>query len=349
MAGLNLDGVVRRFGPTLAVDRVTLDVADGSFVALLGPSGCGKTTLLRLIAGFEAPDEGRIAIGGDDVTGLPPEARDLGMVFQSYALWPHMTVAENVGFAKALWTLPRAEAAARVEAALDLVGLAGHARRRPAELSGGQRQRVALARCFAKRPRVVLLDEPLANLDAHLREAMLVEFRRFHRETGATFIYVTHDQAEAMSLADRIAVMNAGRLEQVAAPERLYAEPATAMVAAFVGAGQLVPVTVAGSTAPGRLAATLWDQGVELRGHDVTGPATACLRPRDLGLTDADAPGAIPARLALATYQGGYWYLDLVPEADASCPLRLESDRPPPGQGSRLGVTLRDGWVLPGG
>ncbi len=135
MAGLNLDGVVRRFGPTLAVDRVTLDVADGSFVALLGPSGCGKTTLLRLIAGFEAPDDGRIAIGGDDVTGLPPEARDLGMVFQSYALWPHMTVAENVGFAKALWTLPKAEAAARVEAALDLVGLAGHARRRPAELS----------------------------------------------------------------------------------------------------------------------------------------------------------------------------------------------------------------------
>ncbi len=345
MAGLSLEGVTRRFGPTTAVDRVSLEIADGSFVALLGPSGCGKTTLLRLIAGFETPDEGRIAIGGDDVTGLPPEARDLGMVFQSYALWPHMTVAENVGFAKALWTLPKPEAGRRIEAALDLVGLAGYARRRPAELSGGQRQRVALARCFAKRPRVVLLDEPLANLDAHLREAMLVEFRRFHRETAATFVYVTHDQAEAMALADRIAVMNGGRLEQVAAPERLYAEPATAMVARFVGAGQLVPVTVSGPTAPGRLAADLWGRPVELRGHGAAGPATACLRPRDLSLSDA--PDAIAARLAFATYQGGFWHLELVPEADDGQRLRLESDRPPPAPGSRLGLALRDGWVLP--
>jgi iron(III) transport system ATP-binding protein len=346
MASLSLEGVSRRFGPTTAVDRVSLDVADGSFVALLGPSGCGKTTLLRLIAGFEAADDGLIRIGGDDVTGLAPEARDLGMVFQSYALWPHMTVAENVGFAKALWTLPKAEAAARVGAALDLVGLADYGRRRPAELSGGQRQRVALARCFAKRPRVVLLDEPLANLDAHLREAMLVEFRRFHRETGATFVYVTHDQAEAMSLADRIAVMNGGRLEQVAAPERLYAEPATAMVARFVGAGQLVPVTVMGRAGPGRLAADLWGHQVELRGADIAGPATACLRPRDLVL--ADGPGAISARLAFSTYQGGFWHLELVPDADASQRLRLESDRPPPAPGSRLGLALRDGWVLPG-
>lgn len=352
MSAVTVSGLVKAFGAVRAVDDVSFELPSGAVLGLLGPSGCGKTTLLRCIAGLETPDDGTIAIGQATVFAergrvlVPPERRELGMMFQSYAIWPHMTVAENVAFGLKVRGWNAAKTARRIEEALDLVRLPGYGRRYPGELSGGQMQRVVLARCLAYHPALLLLDEPLANLDAHLREAMLVEFRRFHRETAATFVYVTHDQAEAMSLADRIAVMNGGRLEQVAAPERLYAEPATAMVARFVGAGQLVPVTVAGSIGPGRLAADLWGCRVELRGDDVTGPATGCLRPRDLAL--ADGPDAIPARLAFSTYQGGFWHLELVPEADASQRLRLESDRPPPAPGSRLGLAVRDGWVLPG-
>ncbi|WP_029008473.1 ABC transporter ATP-binding protein [Azospirillum halopraeferens] len=353
MAGLTLDRVTRRFGPAVAVDGVSLEVRDGEFVALLGPSGCGKTTLLRLVAGFEAPDDGVIAIGGETVARpgavVPPERRGLGMVFQSYALWPHMSVADNVAYALKVRRLPAAERTARVARALELVGLAGLAGRRPQQLSGGQRQRVALARCLAMRPRVVLLDEPLANLDAHLRDAMQEEFRRVHRETGATILYVTHDQAEAMALADRVAVMDRGRLEQVATPRDLYRAPATAMVAGFVGRGMLVPVTVRSGAGAGRVAVGLWGHGAVVRGDGCPGESRRlCLRARDLDLAPADGEGVLAARVVGIAFQGAVSRVTLA-AGPSGAELHLDCEGEPPPPGVAVGVRVRDGWLLPEG
>ncbi|MDR7419223.1 MAG: ABC transporter ATP-binding protein [Armatimonadota bacterium] len=221
--------------PVTAVDDVTLEVAAGEFVSLLGPSGCGKTTLLRMIAGFEVPTAGEISLAGQTVTHLPPNARDTAMVFQSYALFPHLDVFENVAFGLRVRGTAAGEIAERVAQALRLVGLGGLERRSPDQLSGGQQQRVALARAVVTRPRVLLLDEPLSNLDAKLREQMRVELRRIQRDLGITAIYVTHDQVEAMTLADRIVVLDRGRIQQVAPPAELYARPANPFVAEFVG------------------------------------------------------------------------------------------------------------------
>ncbi|HEY0780380.1 MAG TPA: sn-glycerol-3-phosphate ABC transporter ATP-binding protein UgpC [Gemmatirosa sp.] len=222
-------------GGQVAVHGVDLDVAPGEFVVLVGPSGCGKSTTLRMIAGLEAASAGRVAIGDVDVTATPPADRDIAMVFQTYALYPHMTVRENLGFALRLRGRPRADVAARVAAAADTLGLTPLLDRRPRALSGGQRQRVAIGRAIVREPRVFLFDEPLSNLDAKLRVQMRREIAALHRRIGATTIYVTHDQVEAMTLGDRIVVMRAGRVEQVATPAALYARPATACVAAFVG------------------------------------------------------------------------------------------------------------------
>ncbi|MFD2845553.1 ABC transporter ATP-binding protein [Paracoccus cavernae] len=227
MTGLRLSNIGRSYGETKVLTGIDLEIAAGEFVAVLGPSGCGKTTLLRLVAGFDRPDEGTITLGDRLVAGgkvmVPPERRGIGIVFQNYALWPHMSVAENVGYALKVARLPGAEREARVARALGTVNLTAFAARRPADLSGGQRQRVALARCLAAGSDLVLLDEPLANLDVHLRATMEDEFRRFHRESGATLVYVTHDQSEAMAMADRIAVMDRGRLLQCASPESFIA------------------------------------------------------------------------------------------------------------------------------
>jgi iron(III) transport system ATP-binding protein len=219
----------------VAVDDVTLAVAPGEFVSLLGPSGCGKTTLLRIVAGFETPTAGDVVVAGERVTELPPNRRDASMVFQSYALFPHLDVFENVAFGLRVRGVASPELDERVGAALALVGLAGLARRSPDQLSGGQQQRVALARAVVTQPRLLLLDEPLSNLDAKLREQMRVELRRIQRELGITAVYVTHDQVEAMTLADRIVVMHRGRVQQVAPPAELYARPANPFVAEFVG------------------------------------------------------------------------------------------------------------------
>jgi len=221
--------------PVKAVDDVSLAVRAGEFVSLLGPSGCGKTTLLRIIAGFETPTAGEISLAGQPVTHLPPDARGTAMVFQSYALFPHLNVFENVAFGLRVKGIGEAETGGRVGEALRLVGLEGLGRRSPDQLSGGQQQRVALARAVVTRPRVLLLDEPLSNLDAKLREQMRIELRRIQRELSITAIYVTHDQVEAMTLADRIAVLSQGRTQQVAPPAELYARPANAFVAEFVG------------------------------------------------------------------------------------------------------------------
>jgi iron(III) transport system ATP-binding protein len=255
MAGIQIERVTKRFGAVTAVRDLSLEVADHEFVTLLGPSGCGKTTLLRLIAGFMAPDEGVIRVGSTTLSSpagvVPPERRGMGMVFQNYAVWPHKTVFQNVAFGLEVRRLPRAETQARVARVLELVNLAGLERRYPRELSGGQQQRVALARSLVVEPGILLLDEPLSNLDAKLRERMRWELKELQRRTGITFVYVTHDQAEAMALSDRIAVMHQGEIAQVGAPREVYTRPASKVVADFMGLVNLIPGQVLGGAGDG--------------------------------------------------------------------------------------------------
>jgi spermidine/putrescine transport system ATP-binding protein len=239
--------VVKRFGDVVAVDRIDLDVHDGEFFSLLGPSGCGKTTTLRMIGGFEEPTSGLIELQGEDVTWLPPYRRNVNTVFQNYALFPHLTIFENVAFGLRRKGVRGDEVRSRVTEMLALVELPGFERRRPTEISGGQAQRVALARALINRPAVLLLDEPLGALDLKLRKQMQVELKRIQQEVGITFIYVTHDQEEAMTMSDRIAVMNKGRYEQLGDPESLYERPATRFVAGFLGVSNLLPGRVDGA------------------------------------------------------------------------------------------------------
>ena len=241
-----LRGVSKRFDDLLAVDDLSLELARGEFFTLLGPSGCGKTTTLRMIAGFEQPSEGEIRIEGEDVAGLPPHKRPTNTVFQSYALFPHLSVEDNVAFGLKRKRVAKDEIAARVRAELERVGLAAEAKRRPAQLSGGMQQRVALARALVNLPKVLLLDEPLGALDLKLRKGLQVELKRIQREVGITFVYVTHDQEEALTMSDRIAVMNRGRVEQVGVPEDVYERPATTFVAGFIGVSNLMPAVVSG-------------------------------------------------------------------------------------------------------
>src|SRR4051794_26144167 len=237
---VRLDGVTKRFGDVLAVDDVTLEVAGGEFFALLGPSGSGKTTCLRMLAGFERPTSGRVYLGERDVTDLAPFDRDVNTVFQDYALFPHMTVEQNVGYPLMVRKVDRKQRRDRVREVLATVRLEGYGERRPAQLSGGQRQRVALARALVGWPRVLLLDEPLGALDRKLREQMQIELKALQREIGITFMFVTHDQDEALTMSDRIAVFNLGRIEQVGTPAEIYDRPATGFVADFIGASNLV-------------------------------------------------------------------------------------------------------------
>jgi spermidine/putrescine transport system ATP-binding protein len=239
-----LEGISKRFGDTVAVDRLTLAIERGAFFALLGPSGCGKTTTLRIIGGFEDPTEGRVHLGGVDVTDRPPYRRDVNTVFQSYALFPHLSVERNVAFGLERRGIGRAELTRRTGEALELVQLGGLGRRRPGELSGGQQQRVALARALVNRPRALLLDEPLGALDLRLRKQLQIELKRIQQEVGITFVHVTHDQEEAMTMADRIAVMDAGRIEQAGGATELYERPRTEFVASFLGVSNLIDARV---------------------------------------------------------------------------------------------------------
>ncbi len=232
---LQFQGVTKRFGPLTAVNSVTFGVQRGEFFSLLGPSGCGKTTLLRMLAGFEQPDEGRILLDGRDITRLPPDKRQVNTVFQNYALFPHLSIRDNIAFGLRLRRLPRAEIEERVDEMLGLVQLRDHASKKPTQLSGGQKQRVAIARALVLKPQVLLLDEPLAALDLKLRQHMQIELDEIHDRVGITFLYVTHDQGEAMGLADRIAVMRNGVVEQIDPPARIYESPRTSFVAAFIG------------------------------------------------------------------------------------------------------------------
>jgi spermidine/putrescine ABC transporter ATP-binding subunit len=297
-ASIRLERVTKRFpGGVVAVAGVELTVEPGEFFSLLGPSGCGKTTTLRMIAGFEEPDEGRVVIGGRDLTHVPVHHRDMGMVFQSYALFPHRTVAENVAFGLRMRKVAKPEADARVAAALAQVKLEGYEERRPAELSGGQQQRVALARAIVIRPPVLLCDEPLGALDRKLRQAMQVELKELQRALGVTLVFVTHDQEEALAMSDRIGVMNAGRLEQVGAPAEIYDRPRTRFVAEFIGEINLIEGTMSG----GRFAAA--DGGGLPARSAGDGPAALALRPEKLRIVAAGA-GVIDGVVSDASFLG---------------------------------------------
>ena len=240
MPDIRLRGLVKRYGDTAAVDGVDLDVRRGEFFTLLGPSGSGKTTTLRMIAGFERPDEGSVELAGEEVSGRPPFERDVNTVFQDYALFPHLSVADNIAYGMRVKKVPKPERRTRTDEALEMVRLPGLGGRKPAQLSGGQRQRVALARAIVNRPRVLLLDEPLGALDLKLRQEMQVELKRIQQEVGITFVYVTHDQEEALTMSDRLAVFNDGRIEQIGAPADVYEHPASEFIAGFVGVSNVL-------------------------------------------------------------------------------------------------------------
>ena len=354
MARLTIERLTKRYGEFRALDDVSLAVDDGEFVAILGASGCGKTTLLRQVAGFDRPDAGEIRIGDGVVSTpaehVPPERRRIGIVFQSYALWPHMTVAENVAYGLNVAGVKDPERKRRVDAALSLVELDGFAERRPALLSGGQRQRVALARCLVTEPSLVLLDEPLANLDVHLRAAMEREFAKFHERTGTTMIYITHDQAEAMALADRIAVMDRGRILQVATPSQLYREPADATVARFIGDGMVVPVTNVTRDGDASCTADVFGCRTTMRcepGRPLARVGHACLRESALRIVDGDA-GGVRARVRAIVYQGGHFRVDATPDAAADVAFHFMAGEPSALRvGDAIALAIDDGWMIP--
>jgi putative spermidine/putrescine transport system ATP-binding protein len=271
-----LEGVVKRFGDVVAVDGVDLEVREGEFFSMLGPSGSGKTTCLRMIAGFETPTAGRIALGGRYVTGLAPYEREVNTVFQDYALFPHMTVADNVGYGLMVRKVPRAERRRLVGDALEMVRLTEYGDRKPAQLSGGQRQRVALARALVMRPKVLLLDEPLGALDLKLRQAMQIELKEIQGEVKLTFIYVTHDQEEALTMSDRLAVFNRGRIEQVGSPADVYERPATGFVAGFVGVSNVLEGETAAAIAGDPHPFTIRPEKISMHEFDVPVDGDSC-------------------------------------------------------------------------
>jgi spermidine/putrescine transport system ATP-binding protein len=302
-AGVTLDGVTKSYGDHVAVDDISLDVASGEFFSLLGPSGCGKTTSLRMIAGFLRPDAGRILLGAVDVTDTPPHKRPVNTVFQNYALFPHLTVGDNVGFGLRFSRATKEEKRVRVREAIELVELTGLEQRRPGQLSGGQQQRCALARALVLNPSVLLLDEPLGALDAKLRRQLQVELKALQEEVGITFVYVTHDQEEALTMSDRMAVMNEGRVEQLGVPKEVYEEPSTVFVADFLGVSNLM-------TATSRGGGLVDAGGTELRcargDYDTVGEVRITIRPERVRIEPPTSEGEnrLPASIERFVYLG---------------------------------------------
>jgi ABC-type Fe3+/spermidine/putrescine transport system ATPase subunit len=330
-AAVRLERLSKSFdGSKRAVDEVDLSIDAGEFFALLGPSGCGKTTTLRMIAGFETPDEGRIHVGGADVTDVPVHRRNLGMIFQSYALFPHRTVAENVAFGLRMRGLPRRDIADAVGRALKQVALAGYEERRPAQLSGGEQQRVALARALVVRPPVLLCDEPLGALDRKLRQSMQFELKQLQKDLGVTLIFVTHDQEEAMAMADRIAVMNAGRIEQAGTPADIYGRPRTRFVADFIGEINLF----AGQWRDGAFCLT---SGAVLpaEGRGRAGPSTIAVRPERMRFVPA-GEAVLSGTIESANFLGGH-VLYRIAAGDAKLLVRETGALRP--VGTNVGVT----------
>lgn len=300
--------VTKRFGDYQALDRVSFTIDENEFFTLLGPSGCGKTTLLRMIAGFETPTEGSISLFGQEIATLPPHKRRVNTVFQSYALFPHMTLAQNIAFGLENLGWEKAKREARVAEMLDLVHMTAFAARKPAQLSGGQRQRIALARALAPEPQVLLLDEPLSALDLKLRQAMRDELRTLQRKTGITFIFVTHDQDEALDMSDRICVLGKGQIQQIGTPAEIYEEPANRFVADFIGETNFMEVEVLSLSADAARVQTPFGMEITAAQKGLTGPgpATLSLRPEKIGLEDQATGTTLKGRIAARNYMGGY-------------------------------------------
>lgn len=356
---VSLVAVRKRFGSVTAVDHIDLDVRPGEFLTLLGPSGCGKTTTLNMIAGFIQPDAGAISLAGRAVDGLPPFRRDIGLVFQDYALFPHMTVAENVAFGLRMRRVSRIEIAQRVLEALDLVKLTGLGDRTPLAMSGGQRQRVALARALVIRPAVLLLDEPLSNLDLKLRETMRLEITEVQRRTGVTTILVTHDQGEALVMSDRIALMNQGRIEQIAAAREIYEHPATRFVAEFIGNMNMLPAEAAGADAGGTSAVRVSGVTIQVdtpRKLWIGDPVLLAFRPERCTFGDrpaADDVLSLPGTVAQHVYLGTHTEVHLRLADGAPCIVDIPNDRgitlPPIGTQVTWRVAAADCIAYPGG
>jgi putative spermidine/putrescine transport system ATP-binding protein len=334
MTFLELDRLSKQFGAQTVVDDVSLAVGKGEFISFLGPSGCGKTTTLQMIAGFLDPSRGAIRLEGKDLTTVPPAKRGLGIVFQSYALFPHMTAAENVAFGLEMRRVSRAECAERVRAALAMVGLAGYEERYPRRMSGGQQQRVALARALVIRPSVLLLDEPLSNLDAKLREGMQIELRQIQRTLGTTTILVTHDQNEAMSLSDRIVVMSQGRIEQIGTPQDTYERPASAFVSQFLGKTNDFAATIDRTAAAARLVAGSWHAPAP---DGLSGPVTISIRPERIGFADA----GLAAKIVTRIFQGNHWLFQCESECGPAIVIRQNDGQPQPAEGDAVRLAWR--------
>jgi spermidine/putrescine ABC transporter ATP-binding subunit len=352
-AAINLAGLVKHYGASVAVDGVSLDVAPGEFVSLLGSSGSGKTTILMMVAGFVIPNAGTILLGGSDITRLPPYRRNIGMVHQSYALFPHMTVQRNVAFPLRMRGVPREEISRRVDQALELVQLRGLAQRLPAQLSGGQQQRVALARALVFAPPLLLMDEPLGALDKKLRVDLQIEIKRIQREIGSTMLYVTHDQEEALSMSDRVAVMNHGRIEQVETPGRIYEQPNTRFVADFLGTSNFIAATVEAVGATGALRTR---SGLRLEAalppeRRIGDRLNLSLRPERIRLLPAEAAGAlVRGTIVEASFFGNMQrYLVRIDAGETLIATRPSLGEPMVPAGSAVGLSWepRDTWTIP--
>ncbi|PWC35755.1 ABC transporter ATP-binding protein [Azospirillum sp. TSO35-2] len=344
MTYLVLDQLTKRFSNWTAVDRVSLTVEKGELISLLGPSGCGKTTTLQMIAGFLDADGGRVTLDGQDLLAKKPNERGLGIVFQSYALFPHMTAAENVAFGLEMRRINRADRDRMVADALKLVGLEQYGDRHPRRMSGGQQQRVALARALVIKPSLLLLDEPLSNLDAKMREEMQIELRRIQRTVGTTMILVTHDQSEAMALSDRVVVMNKGRIQQVATPQEAYDRPANAFVANFLGRTNLLPGLVGNGPAGTTIvvADSVWPVSQPLP----SGPGALAVRPEKVGFVDA---GGLSGTVRTRVFQGTQWLFEVETAAGRMTVIRQHDGSPLPAEGGRVMVGWRaeDMAVMP--
>ena len=316
---IRLDCVQKSFGKTEVIPELTAEIAAGEFTVILGPSGCGKSTLLNMIAGLERVGGGRIFIGDQEVQDVEPKDRGCAMVFQNYALYPHMSVAANIGYSLKVARVPRPDRELRVRAAAEFVGLSGFLERKPSELSGGQRQRVAIARAIVREPKVLLFDEPLSNLDAQLRHDMRMELSELHMRIGATTVFVTHDQLEAMTLADRVLILNNGRVEQFASPHEIYHRPATTFVAGFIGTPAMNLIEVIGDGQCLRLA-----DGTEIASHERTGPAVLGIRPERIGIGDGVIATEVIYREDLGSHTSFVVRLNGGQEVNVATPIGTE-------------------------
>ncbi|HXO07114.1 MAG TPA: ABC transporter ATP-binding protein [Solirubrobacteraceae bacterium] len=349
MSGGNvkLESLTKRFDEVAAVDDISLEIQAGEFFSLLGPSGCGKTTTLRMVAGFEPPSTGKILLDGDDVAKLPPNRRDVNTVFQSYALFPFLTVAENVAFGMKYKSVPKAQLKTRVAEALEMVQLSGYEQRRPNQLSGGQQQRVALARALVLRPSVLLLDEPLGALDAKLRRALQVELAALQKQVGITFLYVTHDQEEALTMSDRLAVMNHGKVAQLGTPEDVYNEPADAYVADFLGVSNLMDARVKpGGQSTGCCRLQMGEFTLEANAGELnaTGAVKLAIRPERINVEPYETVGAnrVPGMVERLVFLGSttHVYVRLATGSTLQTLVRNDGAELPYGQGTAVSVSI---------